>query len=359
MSKVYVAIMAGGIGSRFWPESRIKKPKQFLDILNTGETLIQTTYNRFLKIADKDNIFIVTNENYISLINEQLPEVDKSRILAEPMRKNTAPCIAYACHKIASFDPNANIVIAPSDHIMLNPEKFLYVILEALEYTEKNDVLVTLGIKPSRPDTGYGYIQFDETAKHRDIHKVKTFTEKPDYDLARTFIKSGDFLWNSGIFIWNAKSIMEAFDIHQQDLHQAFWAARKAFGKKDEKRILEKAYSICPNISIDYAIMEKADNVFVIPAAFGWSDLGTWASLWENYERDYYGNAVKGKNVIIYDASNNMVMTPENKLVVLQGMDDFIIIDTGDVLLICKKDYEQEIKAVTTDLKRKELDEYL
>lgn len=359
MSKVYVAIMAGGIGSRFWPESRIKKPKQFLDILNTGETLIQTTYNRFLKIADKDNIFIVTNENYISIINEQLPEVDKSRILAEPMRKNTAPCIAYACHKIASIDPNANIVIAPSDHIMLNPEKFLYVILEALEYTEKKDVLVTLGIKPSRPDTGYGYIQFEETAAHLDIHKVKTFTEKPDYDLAKTFIKSGDFLWNSGIFIWNAKSIMHAFDIYQQDLHQAFWAARKAFGKKDEKRILEKAYSICPNISIDYAIMEKADNVFVIPASFGWSDLGTWASLWENYERDYYGNAVKGKNVIIYDASNNMVMAPENKLVVLQGMDDFIIIDTGDVLLICKKDYEQEIKAVTMDLKRKELDDYL
>ena len=351
--------MAGGIGSRFWPESRIKKPKQFLDILNTGETLIQTTYNRFLKIADKDNIFIVTNENYISIINEQLPEVDKSRILAEPMRKNTAPCIAYACHKIASIDPNANIVIAPSDHIMLNPEKFLYAVLEALDYTEKNDVLVTLGIKPSRADTGYGYIQFDETAAHRDIHKVKTFTEKPDHELARTFIKSGDFLWNSGIFIWNAKAIMQAFDIYQQDLHQAFWAARKAFGKKDEKRILEKAYSICPNISIDYAIMEKADNVFVIPASFGWSDLGTWASLWENYERDYYGNAVKGKNVIIYDASNNMVMVPDNKLVVLQGMDDFIIIDSGDVLLICKKDYEQEIKAVTMDLKRKELDEYL
>ncbi|MFI5171387.1 MAG: mannose-1-phosphate guanylyltransferase [Chitinophagales bacterium] len=359
MSKVYVAIMAGGIGSRFWPESRIKKPKQFLDILNTGETLIQTTYNRFLKIADKDNIFIVTNEQYISLINEQLPEVDKSRILAEPMRKNTAPCIAYACHKIASIDPNANIVIAPSDHIMLNPEKFLYVILEALEYTEKKDVLVTLGIKPTRPDTGYGYIQIEETAVHRDIHKVKTFTEKPDHELARTFIKSGDFLWNSGIFIWNANAIMKAFDHLQQDIHQAFWAARKAFGKKDEKRLVEKAYSICPNISIDYAIMEKADNVFVIPAAFGWSDLGTWASLWENYERDYYGNAVKGKNVIIYDASNNMVIAPDNKLVVLQGMDDFIIIDSGDVLLICKKDYEQEIKSVTTDLKRKELDEYL
>jgi len=359
MSKVYVAIMAGGIGSRFWPESRIKKPKQFLDILNTGETLIQTTYNRFLKIADKDNIFIVTNEQYIPLINEQLPEVDASRILAEPMRKNTAPCIAYACHKIASLDPDANIVVAPSDHIMLNPENFLYVILEALEYTEKHDVLVTLGIKPTRPDTGYGYIQFEEATVQRDIHKVKTFTEKPDYELAHTFIKSGDFLWNSGIFIWNVKSIMQAFDHLQQDIHQAFWAARKVFGTKDEKRLLEKAYSICPSVSIDYAIMEKADNVFVIPAAFGWSDLGTWASLWDNYSKDYYGNAVKGNNVMIYDAANNMIMTPDNKLVVIQGLDDFIIVDSEDVLLICKKDKEQEIKDMTNDIKRKELDEFL
>ncbi|MBK8342844.1 MAG: NTP transferase domain-containing protein [Bacteroidetes bacterium] len=359
MSKVYVAIMAGGIGSRFWPESRIKKPKQFLDILNTGETLIQTTYNRFLKIADKDNIFIVTNEQYIPLINEQLPEVDASRILAEPMRKNTAPCIAYACHKIASIDPDANIVIAPSDHIMLNPEKFLYVVLEALEYTQKNDVLVTLGIKPSRPDTGYGYIQFEEGTVQRDIHKVKTFTEKPDYELARTFIKSGDFLWNSGIFIWNVKSIMTAFDHLQQDIHQAFWAARKVFNTKDEKRMLEKAYSICPSISIDYAIMEKADNVFVIPAAFGWSDLGTWASLWDNYGKDYYGNAVKGNNVMIYDAANNMIMTPDNKLVVIQGLDDYIVVDSDDVLLICKKDKEQEIKDITADIKRKELDDFL
>lgn len=359
MSKVYVAIMAGGIGSRFWPESRVKKPKQFLDILNTGETLIQTTYNRFLKIADKDNIFIVTNEQYIPLINEQLPEVDASRILAEPMRKNTAPCIAYACHKIASMDPDANIVIAPSDHIMLNPDKFLYVVLEALEYTQKNDVLVTLGIKPTRPDTGYGYIQFEEGTVHRDIHKVKTFTEKPDYELARTFIKSGDFLWNSGIFIWNVKSIMSAFDNFQQDIHQAFWAARKVFNTKDEKRMLEKAYSICPSISIDYAIMERADNVFVIPAAFGWSDLGTWASLWDNYNKDYYGNAVKGNNVMIYDAANNMIMTPDNKLVVIQGLDDYIVVDSEDVLLICKKDKEQEIKDITADIKRKELDEFL
>ncbi len=359
MSKVYVVIMAGGIGSRFWPESRVKKPKQFLDILNTGETLIQTTYARFLKIADKDNIFIVTNEQYIPIIQEQLPDLGPEQILAEPMRKNTAPCIAYASHIIAQRDPEATIVVTPSDHLMLNPDKFLLTALEALEYAAKNDVLLTLGIKPTRPDTGYGYIQFDEQTTTGHLHKVKTFTEKPDSELARTFIKSGDFLWNAGIFIWSAKSIMSAFDQHQQDIHQAFWAARKAFGTKDEKRMIEKAYSICPNISIDYAIMEKANNVYVIPAAFGWSDLGTWASLWDNYDKDYYGNAVKGANVMIYDATNNMIMADNNKLVVVQGLEDYIIVDTDDVLLICRKDKEQEIKDITSDLKRKEMDDFL
>ena len=359
MSNVYVVIMAGGIGSRFWPESRVKKPKQFLDILNTGETLIQTTYTRFLKIADKDNIFIVTNEQYISLVNEQIPGLNPLNILAEPSRKNTAPCIAYACHVIAQRDPEATVVVAPSDHLMLNPDKFLLTVLEALEYADSHDVLLTLGIKPTRPDTGYGYIQYEEASVAGNIHEVKTFTEKPDQELARTFIKSGDFLWNSGIFIWSVKSIMSAFDLHQQDIHQAFWAARKAFGTKDEKWMVEKAYSICPNISIDYAIMEKADNVYVIPASFGWSDLGTWASLWDNYDKDYYGNAVKGKKVMIYDATNNMIMSEDHKLVVVQGLEDYIIVDTKDVLIICRKDKEQEIKDITSDLKRKEMDDFL
>ena len=359
MKNVYVAIMAGGIGSRFWPESRIKKPKQFLDILNTGKTLIQSTYDRFLKIVAKDNIFIVTNEQYIDVLRHQLPDTDPSRILAEPMRKNTAPCIAYACHKIASLDPDANIVVAPSDHLVHNEDVFLYTLLEALSFTDRNDVLVTLGIKPTRPDTGYGYIQFEEGTVHNEIHKVKTFTEKPDFELARTFMKSGDFLWNSGIFIWNVKAIMEAFDRYQQDIHQAFWSARRYFGKKDEAAAVGKAYGMCPNISIDYAIMEKADNVYVIPSAFGWSDLGTWASLWANYEKDYLGNAVKGKHVVIDDATNCMVMVPDKKVVVLQGLDDFIVIDTGDVLLICKKEYEQKIKEITSDMRRKEMDKFL
>lgn len=359
MSNVYVVIMAGGIGSRFWPESRIKKPKQFLDILNTGETLIQTTYARFLKIADKDNIFIVTNEQYIPTVQEQLPDITAAQILAEPMRKNTAPCIAYACHVIAQRDPEAVVIISPSDHLMLNEDKFLLTTLEALDYAQKHEVLLTLGIKPTRPDTGYGYIQFDESSVAGHVHKVKTFTEKPDIELARTFIKSGDFLWNAGIFVWSVKSIMEAFDHLQQDIHQAFWAARKSLGTPDERRMIEKAYSICPNISIDYAIMEKADNVYVIPSAFGWSDLGTWASLYDNYEKDYYGNAVKGDNVMIYDATNNMIMANKNKLVVVQGLDEYIIVDTDDVLLICRKDKEQEIKDITSDLKRQEKDDFL
>lgn len=359
MSNVYVVIMAGGIGSRFWPESRIKKPKQFLDILNTGETLIQTTYARFLKIADKDNIFIVTNEQYIPTVQEQLPEITAEQILAEPMRKNTAPCIAYACHVIAQRDPEAVVIISPSDHLMLNEDKFLLTALEALDYAQQHEVLLTLGIKPTRPDTGYGYVQFEESTVAGHIHKVKTFTEKPDLELARTFIKSGDFLWNAGIFVWSVKSIMEAFDHLQQDIHQAFWAARKSFGTPEERRMIEKAYSICPNISIDYAIMEKADNVYVIPSAFGWSDLGTWASLYDNYEKDYYGNAVKGENVMIYDATNNMIMANKDKLVVVQGLEEYIIIDTDDVLLICRKDKEQEIKDITTDLKRQEKDDFL
>ena len=359
MSNIYVVIMAGGIGSRFWPESRVKKPKQFLDILNTGETLIQTTYARFLKIADKDNIFIVTNEQYIPILHEQLPGLPTTQILAEPMRKNTAPCIAYACHVIAARDPEAVVVVAPSDHLMLNTDTFLLTTLEAVDYAAKNDVLLTLGIKPTRPDTGYGYIQFDDSVVAGHIHRVKTFTEKPDPELARTFLKSGDFLWNAGIFVWSVKSIMNAFDEHQQEIHQAFWAARKSLGTADEKRMIEKAYSICPNISIDYAIMENAHNVFVIPSSFGWSDLGTWASLWDNYEKDYYSNAVKGDNVIIYDATNNMIMANNKKLVVVQGLEDYIIIDTNDVLLICRKDKEQEIKDITSDLKRKEMDDYL
>ncbi|MBC8173454.1 MAG: mannose-1-phosphate guanylyltransferase, partial [Chitinophagales bacterium] len=281
------------------------------------------------------------------------------RILAEPMRRNTAPCIAYVTHKIASMYPNANMIIAPSDHLIQEENKFFEIILKGISYTEDHNDLVTLGIKPTRPDTGYGYIQFNEQKIADGIHKVKTFTEKPDIELAKTFVASGEFLWNAGIFIWNTEAILQAFDKHLQEMNQLFWEARKSFGTDTEQKAIEKAYSRCTNISIDYGVMEKADNVFIIPSAFGWSDLGTWASLWANYEKDYLGNAVKGKKVMIYDAVNCMVMAPDDKLVVLQGLEDFIVVDTKDVLIICKKDKEQQIKEITADMKRKGMDKYL
>lgn len=359
MRNIYVAIMAGGIGSRFWPESRVKKPKQFLDILNNGKTLIQSTFDRFLKIVAKDNIFIVTSEQYLDQILEQIPDIRTDRILLEPMRRNTAPCIAYVSHKIASFDPQANIIVAPSDHLILNENNFLDVIIKAVSYTETHQDLITLGIKPTRPDTGYGYIQFNESEVAEGIHKVKTFTEKPDLELAKTFMSSGEFLWNAGIFIWNTEAIIQAFDFHLQEMNQLFWEARKFFNSASEKKAIEKAYSRCTNISIDYGIMEKAHNSYVIPSAFGWSDLGTWVSLWENYEKDYFGNAVKGKKVMIYDATNCMVMVPDDKVVVLEGLHDFIIVDSVDVLLICKKTNEQHIKEITAELKMRSLDNYL
>ncbi|MBC8045982.1 MAG: mannose-1-phosphate guanylyltransferase [Fimbriimonadaceae bacterium] len=359
MKNVYVAIMAGGIGSRFWPESRIKKPKQFLDILNSGKTLIQSTFDRFLKIVSKDNIFIVTSDQYVEEIQQQIPGIRKDRILSEPMRRNTAPCIAYVSHKIATLDARANIIVAPSDHLILNENKFFEIILKGISYTEQHNDLVTLGIKPTRPDTGYGYIQFKDIEVADGIHKVKTFTEKPDLELARTFMASGEFLWNAGIFIWNTSAIIEAFDKHLQEMNQLFWEARKSFNTEKEKAAIGKVYSRCTNISIDYGVMEKANNAYVIPAAFGWSDLGTWASLWSNYEKDYLGNAVKGKRVMIYDATNCMVMVPEDKLVVLEGLNDFIVVDTGDVLLICKKENEQYVKEITADMKMKGLDGFL
>lgn len=359
MDNIYVAIMAGGIGSRFWPESRVDKPKQFLDILNTGETLLQTTFQRFSKIVAKDNIYIVTNEDYVPLVHEQLPEVLPANILAEPVRRNTAPCIAYVSHKIADRDPNGLMVVAPSDHLILNEQKFLEFTIKALEHAAEMDHLITLGIHPTRPDTGYGYIQYTDYEAAPGIHKVKTFTEKPNLDLAVTFLRSGDFLWNSGIFIWSVNSILQAFDQHLQDMHQAFWQARKFFGQPEEHAAIEKAYSLCTNISIDYGIMEKADNVYVMPASFGWSDLGTWASLWNNFNRDYWGNAVKGKKVMIYDSKDCMVMAPDDKLVILQGLDEYIVIVQKDVLLICKKEHEQEIKNITADVKRRLGDRFL
>jgi|SRR6185503_9145157 len=354
MNKNYYAIiMAGGIGSRFWPISRTSHPKQFIDILGTGKTLIQNTYDRFLKVCPKENIYIVTNEIYTGLVKKQLPDMADNQILTEPVMRNTAPCIAYGSFKIESLNPDAAIVVAPSDHLILDETAFIRSIEKSLEVASQNGCLVTLGIKPSRPDTGYGYIQFTDNTLVDDFHKVKTFTEKPTLDIAKTFLQSGDFLWNAGIFVWSAKAIVNSFNQYLPEMYEIFAEARPVYNTDDEKSHIHKSYLQCTNISIDYGIMEKADNVYVLPSEFGWSDLGTWASIYDLAEKDYVGNAViPSEKVIMYDSSNCMVNVPGEKLVILQGLHDFIVVEANNTLLICPRDQEQNVKKVVADVKQ-------
>ncbi|TFF39228.1 mannose-1-phosphate guanylyltransferase [Mucilaginibacter psychrotolerans] len=355
MNKNYYAIiMAGGIGSRFWPISRTSHPKQFIDILGTGKTLIQNTYDRFLKICPKENIYVVTNEIYTGLVKTQLPDMADDQILTEPVMRNTAPCVAYGCFKIESLNPDAAIVVAPSDHLILDEAAFVTAIEKSLQAAIEKQCLVTLGIKPSRPDTGYGYIQYTDEIINEDFHKVKTFTEKPTVDIAKTFIQSGDFLWNAGIFVWSAKAIVNAFNSYLPEMHEIFAEARPVYNTEDEKAFVHKIYQRCINISIDYGIMEKASNVYVLPSEFGWSDLGTWASIYQLADKDYVGNAViPSEKVIMYDSSNCMVNVPGEKLVILQGLHDFIVVESNNSLLICPRDQEQNIKQVVADVKSK------
>ncbi|MDP1621772.1 MAG: mannose-1-phosphate guanylyltransferase [Bacteroidales bacterium] len=360
----YCVIMAGGIGARFWPMSRTTHPKQFIDILGTGETLIQQTYKRFRKICPKENIYIVTNEIYKSLVQKQIPEITGPQILLEPSRRNTAPCVAYANYCILERDPEARIVVAPSDHIILKEEIFLHNIESALEAAAENDWLLTLGIRPSRPDTGYGYIQYIEGKKpvypaEQHIKKVKTFTEKPNLELAETFLKCGDFLWNSGIFIWSLKSIMKAFEQHLPDVDMLFKQGIGKYGTKDEKAFIADTYMVCKSISIDYGVMENAGNVYVLAADFGWSDLGTWGSLYENRTRDENGNTVIGKNVMMYDSSNCIVNMPKDKVVVLEGLNDFIVVESDNVLLVCRKSDEQQIRQFVNDVMLEKGEKYV
>ncbi len=355
----YVVIMAGGIGSRFWPMSRQDFPKQFLDILNTGKTLIQWTYERFASFIPVENIYVVTSHEYVEIVHDQLPNLPEDNILGEPSRKNTAPCIAYISFKLAQKDPKASLIVAPSDHLILDIKGFVKVCLEALSFVNKHNAFITLGIKPSYPNTGYGYIQHEQHSVTDNVYKVKTFTEKPNLELAQTFVSSGDFLWNAGIFVWQVKNIIGAFEKYLPEMYEVFAAESDAFNTPDEKKALEHIYPLCTNISIDFGIMEKASNVYLIPSSFGWSDLGTWNSAYENLEKDYFANAVAGDNVMVIDSTKCMVHAPEDKLLVLQGLDDFIIVDTNDVLLICKKSKEQEIKDYVADIKRKIGDRYL
>lgn len=354
MKDRYVLIMAGGIGSRFWPISRTAHPKQFIDILGTGKSLIQQTYDRFLKIVPKENIFIVTNSSYHQLVKEQLPALEDHQILGEPVMRNTAPCIAYGCHKISKINPNACIVVAPSDHLILDTEEFVKCINQSLDTASTNECLITLGIKPSRPDTGYGYIQYNTQKLGDDFRRVKTFTEKPNTDLAKTFLKSGDFLWNAGIFIWSAKTILSAFEKYLPEMNDIFIEGERVFNTPEEHNFIQNAYYQCPNISIDYGIMEKAEHVYVLPAEFGWSDLGTWSSVYDLTEKDYVGNAViPSEKVIMHDSSNCMVKMPKGKLVVLKGLHDYIVVEDNNTLMICPREEEQSVKELVAEVKQR------
>lgn len=355
----YVAIMAGGIGSRFWPMSRTSYPKQFLDVLNTGKTLIQWTYERYTQFIPAENIYIVTSEEYVSIVEKQLPNLPKENILAEPSKKNTAPCIAYISFKLAQKDPQATFVVAPSDHLILEQENFQKIVEQSLDFVSNIKALATLGIKPTNPNTGYGYIQYEGLEVSKGVYKVKTFTEKPTVEIAASFLASGDFLWNAGIFAWKASTIIAAFEKYQPEMFELFDGEKANFNTPAEKKSIQKIYPQCVNISIDIAIMEKADNVYVIPASFGWSDLGTWNSAYENMEKDYFANAVASDNVIVIDATKCMINAPKDKLVVVQGLDDFIVIDTKDVLLICSKEKEQSIKEYVAEVKRHKGDKYI
>ncbi len=362
MENNYCVIMAGGVGSRFWPLSRMNKPKQFLDILGTGRTLLQMTFDRFQSICPVENIYIVTSTIYKKIIFEQLPELTEEQILLEPARRNTAPCIAYANYKIFKKNPNANIVTAPSDHLILKESIFKKVIKEGLEFTSKKDTLLTLGIKPSRPETGYGYIQVNgnkNITENKNIYKVKTFTEKPDKKLAKVFHESGEFFWNSGIFIWSLKSIMKAFETNLPEIDALFSEGISIYNTEKESEFISHTYYECKNISIDYGIMEKADNVYVYCSDFGWADLGTWGSLHENSSKDDNKNAILGGNVFSYELENCIVNMPKDKLVILQGLKDLIIVESDNILLVCKKEDAQEIKQYVNDVKLKLGEKYL
>jgi mannose-1-phosphate guanylyltransferase len=362
MSNTYCVIMAGGIGSRFWPLSKSSRPKQFIDIMGTGETLIQQTFRRLNKICPPENFLVVTNLDYKEITLEQLPLLKEEQVLTEPLRRNTAPCIAYACHKIKCMDSEANIIIAPSDHLITKEDEFAHQLQNALEFVTENDALLTLGITPHRPETGYGYIQVNGKVNFRDIdnlNKVKTFTEKPDLKMAKVFVDSGEFFWNSGIFIWSLKSIMSAFEKYLPEVNELFAKGSKYYYTANESAFLSKAYSECPNISIDYGLMEKAKNVHVLCADFGWSDLGTWGSLWDNSVKDDSGNAIKGKNIKLYDTHNCIVNMSDNKLVVVQGLDGYIVVEADDTLLICKKEDEQQIRQFVNDVKITKGDQFV
>ncbi|EHG17221.1 mannose-1-phosphate guanylyltransferase [Prevotella histicola] len=343
----HLVIMAGGVGSRFWPMSTADRPKQFIDVLGVGKTLIQLTNERFSSVIPPCNVWVVTNEKYVSVVQEQLPDIPVDHILSEPCRRNTAPCIAYVSWRIKKENPKANIVVSPSDHIVTNPEEFRRVVTNCLKFTAETDAIVTLGMKPTRPETGYGYIQADlstASARNKEIFRVDQFREKPDLATAIQYTKQSNFFWNAGIFIWSASTIVNAFRIYQPGVARIFENIMDILGTADEQRVIDEVYPECDNISVDYAIMEKAEEIFVCPADFGWSDLGTWGSLLAQTPHDLYGNAIIGENIQLFDSKNCIIHTTEERKVVVQGLDGYIVAEKDDTLLICKLSEEQRIK---------------
>ncbi len=347
-NSTYCIIMAGGIGTRFWPQSRQNRPKQFLDILGTGKSFIRQTYERFSKIVPPENFMVVTNHKYRSLVREHLPELHDEQILCEPVGRNTAPCIAYAAYMLAAKDPEATMIVTPSDHLILNEEDFRSIIGECLGFAEAHDALMTVGIKPTRPETGYGYIQVSDT---KPISKVKCFTEKPDLELAQTFLQCGEFFWNSGIFVWKIGSIIEAFARYLPEHHALFSAVQKAAGTDAEQQAVENAFAECRAISIDFGIMEHADNVYVRCGEFGWSDVGTWGSVYQHSRKDRYANAIPSEGCYLYDTRSSIVSLPKNKIAVISGLKEYIVVDTDDVLMICPRSDEQNIKKFIDEVK--------
>jgi mannose-1-phosphate guanylyltransferase len=342
--------MSGGIGSRFWPFSRENKPKQFLDFFGTGRSLLQQTFDRFRQIIPTENIYIATNDLYADLVKEQLPELGNHQILLEPTRRNTAPCIAYASYHIQAINPNANIVVTPADHLILEEHQFLKNIHTGLDFVCRHPALLTLGVRPNRPETGYGYIQTEEDGS---IQKVKAFTEKPNFELAKVFFESGDFFWNSGIFLWNVNSILDAFKSYLPDIYFRFQKGSGKYTAPDEKNFITEEYPMCQNISIDYGIMERADNVYMLVADFGWSDLGTWGSLHDLAQKDEHLNVSLKCSSLFIESKNNLITLADGKLAVVQGLEDYIIAESDNVLLICKKSEEQRIKQFVTDVNMK------
>ena len=343
----HLVIMAGGIGSRFWPMSTDERPKQFIDVLGVGRSLLQLTMDRFEGVIEKENIWVVTNKKYADVVREQLPEMPADHVLCEPCRRNTAPCVAYVSWRIKSQDPKANVVVTPSDHIVTNVDEFRRVIKQCLEFTEDSDAIVTLGMKPTRPETGYGYIQADlsmSSMRNKEIFRVDSFKEKPNLETATEYIKDKSYFWNAGIFIWNVSTIVNAFRVFQPVLSKIFESMLPIYGTDKEQEMIDKRYPECQNISVDYAIMEEVEEIFVCPADFGWSDLGTWGSLLMQTKHDLYGNSVIGENVQLYETHNCIIHTMQNSKVVIQGLDGYIVAEQDGKLLICKLSEEQRIK---------------